>query len=275
MYSSADSTFSIAMSLRTAMDDIYMSRYVIWRLFLRDFTVQFRQKILGYFWAVIGPLLAIATFVFMNKTGFLHPGDLSIPYPLFVFIGTGMWGIMIASLQTVSVGLLGNGDLLLRTNVPAIALALAGMAGHAYNITVHCVVLGIILVGVGYAPSWWIVFYPLLMVPLIILGIGFGLLLAVIGTVARDVSGIVMTFLGLLMYLTPVIYDAKFDYPLLQWLVRGNPIAYLVDMPRTLVIQGQFRDLPAFGLSVLLSIGVLVLGVHGFYMIKDKVAERL
>jgi len=99
-YRAADSAFPIGMSLRTAIDDICMSRDVIWRMFLRDFLMQFRQKILGYFWAVIGPLMAIATFVFINKTGFLHPGDVGIPYPLFVFVGTGLWGIMIASLQT-------------------------------------------------------------------------------------------------------------------------------------------------------------------------------
>jgi ABC-type polysaccharide/polyol phosphate export permease len=274
-YSADGAGLSIIGSVRAAIVDIYSARYVIWRLFVRDFVAQFRQKVFGYFWAVLSPLLAIASFVFMMRTGYLNPGAIDIPYPLFVYIGTGLWGIMIATLQTVSGGLLSNGDLLMRTSVPPIALAVAGLAGLFYSVLINTVVLVLVLLFVGYVPSPAIVLYPVLMLPLIVLGLGMGLVLAVVGTVARDLTTVVISLFTLLMYVTPVVYEAKFGNPILKAIVNYNPMTYLIEFPRNLVTLGKPEPLMPFVYSSLMTMLVLVLGIHGFYLIKDKVVERL
>ena len=275
IYRAEARAFSLFGSLRAAARDVSASRYVIWRLFLRDFTVQFRQKILGYFWAVIAPLAAIASFVFMAYAGVLRPGTTEVPYPLYVYFGTAYWGMMIATLTTVANGLLGNSELLLRTNVPAIALALAGMANNAYNIVVSTLVFVLVLLISGFTPSPYAVLYPVLMLPMVLLGLGIGLMLAVIGAVARDVTSIVTTMLGFLMYLSPVVYVTNFQQPLLRAIVAYNPLTYLIDMPRELVLMGRTTGWEGFALASLFSLVVLALGIHGFYLIKDKVVERL
>lgn len=275
VYSAGDRSFSPLSSLREAYKDILNSRHVIWRLFLRDFIGQFRQKILGYFWAVLAPLASIASFVFMAATGYLNPGDVQVPYPLFVFVGTGLWGIMIATLATVSSGLLGNSELLVRTNVPAVALALAGMANLLYGILTNTLVLLLILVMTGFTPSPWLGLYPILMLPLVVLGMGIGLLLATIGAVARDITTMVTTALGLVMYLTPVIYEANFQHPVLRAIVTYNPLTYLIQVPRDLVLHGGAENWLGFSLACLFASVVLILGVHSFYLIQDKVVERL
>ena len=58
----------IIWGLRRAIEDIVASRHVITRLFWRDFIAQFRQKVLGYFWALLSPLLGIFSFF----VSFLH-----------------------------------------------------------------------------------------------------------------------------------------------------------------------------------------------------------
>lgn len=266
---------SIAASLRTAAREIIQSRHVIVRMFIRDFVTQFRQKLLGYFWAVIAPLLGIVSFVFMNEAGFLNPGEIGYPYPLFVYVGTSIWGVMIATLGVVSGGLLGNSDLMLRTNIPPIALAIAGLAGIVYSVLVNTASLLLVLLITGFTPSPWAIFYPFLMIPAILAGTGIGLILAVIGTVARDVSSAVITLLGLAMYITPVIYVTEFEHPILRAVVTYNPIAYLVDFPRALVLQGVPTNWHGFLYSCGFVILLLCVGIHGFYLIKDKAAERL
>jgi lipopolysaccharide transport system permease protein len=265
----------IFSSLDAAANEIWLSRFVIWRLFIRDFVVQFRQKILGYFWTIIAPLLTMASFVFMNFTGILNPGDVPIPYPLFVFFGTSLWGSLILTVSTVSGGLLSQSDLVLRTNVPRIALALAGLGNVFYNVMVNLLVLISILLILRVTPSWWAVLYPLMILPIMALGIGIGLLLAVIGAVARDVTTIVVNVLGLIMYVTPVIYAADFPNPIVQKLVTFNPLTYLVDVSRNIFFVGKFEALGGFLVACGFSLIVFLLGIHGFYLIKDKVAERL
>ena len=70
-------------------------------------------------------------------------------------------------------------------------------------------------------------------------------------------------------------YAAKFENPLLRLLVTLNPMTYLVEFPRNLVCLGVAQPLGGFVLATAFSFGVLVLGIHGFYLIKDKVVERL
>lgn len=262
-------------SLCLAFRELFWSRHVIWHLFKRDFVASFRQKLLGYLWIVVAPLLGIASFVFMQSTGILNPGDIGIPYPIYVYIGTTVWGLLINSVTTVAGGLIANTDLIMRTNIPKIGLALTGMANLSYNLLVNLLVLLLILAYFQIPPSPWALLYPLTVLPIVFLGVGLGLMLAVVGAVARDVTVMFVTLLNLAMYVTPVVYTAQFSQPLLQKIVRWNPLTYLVDASRSLFVLGAIADPAAYGLAIIFAIFVLWLGIHSFYLIKDKVTERL
>jgi len=74
---------------------------------------------------------------------------------------------------------------------------------------------------------------------------------------------------------TPVVYTAHFSQPLLNLVVHWNPLSYLVDAPRSLFVLGRIADPAGYAWSILFSIIVLWVGLHAFYLIKDKVTERL
>lgn len=262
-------------SILLAFRELYFSRHVIWHLFKRDFMAGFRQKLLGYLWVVLTPLLGIVSFVFMQMTGILNPGETGIPYPIYVYIGTSIWGLLIGAITTVSGGLIGNADLVMRTNIPKIGLAMTGLANLCYNLLVNVFLLLLILLLFRLPPSPWALFYPVAILPMILLGVGIGLILSVVGAVARDVTVILTNLINLLMYITPVIYTAQFSQPLLQALVRWNPLTYLVDAPRSLFMLGRVPHPSGFVLSIIFSLIITWLGIHAFYLIKDKVTERL
>jgi ABC-type polysaccharide/polyol phosphate export permease len=274
-YEAVGDAIGPVQSMVTAGRDLYWSRHVLWHLFKRDFVAGFRQKLLGYLWIVLVPLLGIASFVFMQWTGILNPGTTPFPYAVYVYIGTSVWGMFMSALGTVSNGLIANTDLVMRTNIPKIGLAVTGMASMAYSLCVNLVVLVILLLMFRMKPSLGILLYPLTMLPIILLGAGIGLILSVVGAVARDVTGMFTTLINLVMYVTPVVYTAQFNNPALQAIVYWNPLTYLVDTPRSVLALGTVPSPIGFALSTLLSVLVLWVGVHSFYLIKDKVAERL
>ena len=262
-------------SVILAFRELYWSRHVLWHLFVRDFVAGFRQKLLGYLWIVLVPLIGIASFVFMQWTGILNPGQTEFPYPIYVFIGTTIWGLFINAMTVVANGLISNTDLVMRTNIPKIGLAVTGLATLSYNLLVNLVVLVLLLFAFRLTPSIWSVLYPLTVLPIIMLGVGLGLILSVVGAVARDVTGMFSTLINLVMYITPVVYTAQFANPYLQEAVRWNPLTYLVDAPRSLFVLGKIPDPIGYTLSILFSITILWMGIHAFYLIKDKVTERL
>lgn len=274
-YTAMGQSLSPLSSLRQAFAELYWSRHVVWHLFKRDFVVGFRQKLLGYLWIVLAPLIGIASFVFMYATGILNPGDIGYPYPIFVFIGTTLWTTFITAMSNVANGLIGNTDLVMRTNIPKIGLAVTGLAPLCYSIVVGFVVLAIVMTTVRLMPSPWALLYPVALLPIIVLGVGMGLILSVVGAVARDVTGMITTLINLVMYVTPVVYETKFEHPLLRFIVRWNPLTYLVDTPRSIFVLGRVPAPLGFMFATVLAFVVLWVGIHAFYLIKDKVSERL
>ena len=127
----------------------------------------------------------------------------------------------------------------------------------------------------GQSPSIWLLIYPLALLPIILFSFGLGLLFSVIGTIAKDLGNIVLSTLNLLLFISPVVYMPNFNHPLLSLVITWNPFTYLVDFPRAVLVLGEFRGEYGYLLSSLFSIALVLIGIHSFYLIKDKVAEQL
>jgi lipopolysaccharide transport system permease protein len=266
----------IIWGLRQATQDIVASRHVIARLFWRDFIAQFRQKVLGYFWALLSPLLGILSFVFLFFIGVLNPGQGEIPYTLYVLVGSTIWGCLPGAMGAVSGGLQAQADLIMRTRIPKIALAVSSLAGLLYGILISMITMTIIFVATGVTPTWWFLAYPLLVLPMVLLGTAAGLVLSVLGTIARDLTPMASQILALTMYITPIIYvQSTIQNKFVKTLIVWNPITYLVDIPRSLMCLGRTDN---GGIFILVSSGAVILvalGLRIFYLLEDLVAERL
>ncbi len=262
--------------LQRAAADIAASKHIIVRLFWRDFIAQFRQKLFGYFWALLSPLLGIASFLFLFFIGVLRPGEGEIPYPAYVMVGSTIWGCLPGSMGAVSGGLQAQADLIMRTRIPKLALALSSLAGLLYGILISMVTMTIIFILTGTTPTWWLFAYPLLALPMVLLGTSVGLVLSVLGSIARDLTPMVTQVLALVMYVTPVIYvHSTIQNAFVKTLIDWNPMSYLVDVPRSLICLGYADNAGVF-LIVAMGTGVLVaLGLRIFYLLEDLVAERL
>jgi len=262
--------------LRQAGEDITASRHVITRLFWRDFIAQFRQKILGYLWALLGPLLGIVSFLFLFFVGVLKPGEGEIPYAVYVLMGSTIWGCLPGAMGAVSSGLQTQADLILRTRIPKLALAISSLAGVSYSILISMVTMAIVLMAVGIKPTWWFLAYPLLALPMILLGAAMGLVLSVLGTIARDLTPLVTQALSLVMYITPVIYlHSTIQSPVVRSIIEWNPITYLVDVPRSLICLGRADNIGIYLAVAGVTIALVTVGLRIFYLLEDLVAERL
>jgi len=262
--------------IQQAHSDIWTSRHVIARLFLRDFVAQFRQKLLGYLWALLGPLLGIISFLFLYVAGVLQPGEGAMPYTLYVLLGSNIWSCLPGAMGTVSGGLQAQADLIMRTRVPKIALAVSSLANMCYSIMLSLITTLIVFIFCGLVPTWWFLLYPLLILPMILLGVAIGMVLAVLGTIAKDLTPMVSQGLTLLMYITPVIYlRSTIGSPIIQVLIDYNPITYLVDVPRALMVTGQAENVSIYLMVATGAIVLAIIGIRAFYLLEDLVAERL
>jgi lipopolysaccharide transport system permease protein len=245
-------------------------------LFWRDFVARFRQTILGYLWALLGPILGILSFLFLYLIGVLKPGEGEIPYALYILVGSMIWGCLPGAMGAVSGGLQAQADLIMRTRIPKLALAVSSLAGLIYGILISMITMAMVFLVMGLTPTWWFLAYPLLVLPMVLFGTAIGLVFSVLGTIARDLTPMASQALALVMYITPVIYlHSTIQNHYLRTLIDWNPISYLVDIPRSLICLGRADDIDTYLLASAGTMLLVVLGLRIFYFLEDLVAERL
>ncbi|NDJ54375.1 MAG: ABC transporter permease, partial [Chloroflexi bacterium] len=143
------------------------------------------------------------------------------------------------------------------------------------NFSIAFVLNIIVLLAFGVIPSWQTIFLPLVALPLFLLGGGIGLLTSMVTVLSIDFDQIVTRGLGLLLYLTPIIYSSDIDSELIQTLIRWNPLTYLVCSVRDIMIYGRLYDNLGFAICAGLSLIVFMVSWRIFFVSEDKIVQRM
>jgi len=255
--------------------NIIQSRELIWQLFKRDFFASYKKSFLGITWILVAPIMGIVSWVFLNITGMLRPGDVGIPYPAYVLVGTSMWGLFMGFFNSANDTLSAGQALVMQVNYPHEAMLFKQTSQHLANFLITFFVNIAVLLSFGVIPSWKIIFFPLIVLPLFFLGAAVGLISSMISIVAVDISKIINMGMGLAMYLTPVIYSGRTDDPLARSIIKWNPLTYLVCSARDIIIYGKLYDTAGFLICAMMAFLLFMISWRLFYVSEGKIIERM
>lgn len=255
--------------------NIVSSRELIWQLFRRDFLMAYQKSFLGITWIFISPIIGIVSWVFMNATGVLNPGDVGIPYPAYVLLSSSVWGLFMGFYGAAAGTLGAGGGFIMQVKYPHESLLVKQTAQHLANFVLGFIFNLLVLFVMGVTPSWKIIFFPLAILPLFLLGAGIGLVISVISVVAVDLTHGFNFAFGLLFYITPVIYSSQIENPLLQTIMQYNPLTYLVGNARDLIIYGTFSHPDRFFYAALFALLVFLFSWRLFFISEQKVIEKM
>ena len=255
--------------------NVWSARGLVWQLFKRDFTAAYKKSFIGYTWAFIAPLLGVAQWVFLQMTGMLNPGDTDVAYMPYVLIGTSMWGLFMGFYGAGKGTLQSGKDLVLQVNYPHEALLFKQTAQHLATFFITFIINVVVLLASRELPSWGILFFPLVALPLFFLGAAVGLIVSMISVVAVDLSWAINTLMGLLMLVTPVVYTAKGKGPFVQAVVKWNPLTYLVCSCRDIIIDGRLYHAQSYFICAAASFVLFLISWRLFYVSEHKLVERM
>ena len=251
------------------------ARELIWQLFKRDFFASYKKSFIGITWIFISPIVGIISWVFLQKTGMLHPGELGIPYPAFVLVGTTMWGLFIGFFNSAKQTLSSGKALVMQVNYPHEALLFMQTAQHLANFLITFVITIVVLILFDVMPSWKMIFFPFVILPLFFLAAAIGLVVSMVSVLSIDFDKMVNVVLGLMMWITPVIYSETVDNQLVQTLISWNPLTYLVCSARDIIIYGRLFDTTGYCICSGLSLILFLVAWRLFYISEDKIIERM
>lgn len=253
--------------------ELYASRELIWRLFIRDWSARYRQSALGYLWAVITPIIAIGTFLLLNRAGIFNIGSTDVPYPLFALIGLSVWQLFASGLTAGCNSIVTAGGMVSKINFPREVLVIASVAQVLFEFLIKFVLILVFFFVFRFAPPWWgIVLFPLAVLPIFALTLGMGLVFSLVNGVIRDTVNIVTLGTMFLMFLTPVLYPISGDKSIF---FKVNPLYSLVNAPRELIMYGYIKEPASFIVMSVLSVLVLLISWRFFHLAETKIPERL
>ncbi|MGP1521262.1 MAG: ABC transporter permease [Treponema sp.] len=207
------------------------------RIFIRrDFVIKYKQTILGPAWYVINPLISsiIYTFVFGHLASLKTDG---LPYILFYYTGTMLWGFFsgcfndAVNLFSVNQGVFG------KVYFPRLVVPISNVAGGLMKVTIQFLFLFIfyiyyLAIGVNITPSFYILFFPFILLWIALLANGIGMIISSITTKYRDLRILVDFALNIAMYGTAVVYPLSQIPEKYQWLSYINPLNAPIELCR-------------------------------------------
>jgi lipopolysaccharide transport system permease protein len=254
--------------------NLFQSRELIWRLFLRDFSAKYRQSLLGILWAIINPLITVGIFVFLNRSGILNIGETSIPYPVFALIGISIYGVFSTGLPACSNSIIGAGPMVVKINFPKISLVIAAMGQAVVEFSVRLVLIAAVFIIFGIVPKWTSIFLPVALLPILLLTLGIGLFLSLLVGVFRDIIHVVPLFTTLLLFLVPALYPAP-QAGLLVTVNRWNPLSHLIIGCRDIITSGGLSNPSGFLWASIFSILIFLISWRVFFLSEPRIAERV
>jgi lipopolysaccharide transport system permease protein len=254
--------------------ELVSSHELIWRLFLRNFKAKYRQTILGFLWALIMPLLAVGTFVFLNRSGVLNIGKVDIPYPAYALLGLTVWHIFAGGLKACSNAIVAGGSMVVKINFPKEVLVLSSLGEALIETLVRLALTAFVFALYKVVPAWTVILFPLTLIPILLLTLGLGFMFSLLNAVFRDVANIVSLSTTFLLFITPILYpEPKASF--FKTFTIFNPLAVLVSGPRDLVIKGYLTQPDSFLFYSGLSLVFFLISWRLFHLAELRIAERV
>ena len=230
----------------------------------RDITVRYRQTILGTTWIFASALVTAGLFSFVFGRIAQLPTN-GVPYFVFSYVGLLAWNLFSQGLSNASTSMTPNSALISKIYFPRLVLPLSTLASTITTTLISIGILAALLVGYGIVPTWRVVLLPVWLLLALVVGLGFGLILASLAVAYRDISYATPVLISMLLYLSPVAYSLEAVPDSLRNLYLLNPIATMVEGTRWAVLDtGYLPPTWAVVYAVAFAVVTLVVGMVVF-----------
>jgi len=255
-------------------DDLRRSYNLGWRLFVRDFVSRYKQRVLGVLWVLIIPLVAALSFTLLANSEVLQIQGMDVPYPIYVFVGVTFWNIIQGSIISLSNILNDARSIILQVNFPRVSLLISPFFTVILNFFIQLLFFFFICFFFKFNFPLFNIFYILCLIPAVFIGIGIGMLLAIIGAVIKDIGNIITYLFQFLLLVTPIVYPRP-ENSTIGDLASLNPLYYLVVVPRDLFLFGSSSEILPYFYFSLLAVALFFIGWRFYTVAVVRITEKV
>jgi lipopolysaccharide transport system permease protein len=178
--------------------------FLVWR----DIKVLYKQTILGFAWAIIRPFFSMIVFSIVFGRLAQVPSD-GLPYPIFSYTALVPWTYFSTAMSSSTQSLISNAGMLSKVYFPRLVIPMTPVLAKLVDFGISFLLLGLLMIWYGIAPTWNVLFLPVLILLMILTASGIGMWLSALAIQYRDVRFAAPFIVQLLMYAAPVVWPAS------------------------------------------------------------------
>jgi lipopolysaccharide transport system permease protein len=203
-------------------------RDLIYFLVWRDIKVLYAQTILGFFWAILQPLLQIVIFtIVFGKVAKVSTEG--IPYILFSTVAIIPWTYMSQAMSQSSQSLIIGQNMLGKIYFPRVAFPITPVFARLVDFGISIFIILCVMLYYRVLPSWNLLLFPLFFAMMISVPLGVGMWLSALAIRFRDVKHAMPFIIRMLIYSAPIVYSASSIPETYRMLYSLNPIVGVIE----------------------------------------------
>lgn len=263
------------------LNELWRYRDLIAMFVKRNFTVLYKQTILGPAWIILNPLITTVIFNVVFGGMANMPTD-GVPGFLFYMAGNTVWTFFANCVNNTANTFVTNSQVFGKVYFPRLTMPISQVLTSLINFGIQAAMYLLFWVhffatGSGVTFTLWVLAVPFVMLEVMLLGLGVGIIVSSLTTKYRDLAIAVGFGVQLWMYASPVVYPLSMldNSPRLRVLVQLNPMTSPIEIFRMATLGTG--TVTAFGIvySLIFTAAALVLGVVLFSRIEKTFMDTV
>jgi lipopolysaccharide transport system permease protein len=267
-------------SLAALARSLWQHRNLIAQLTRREVVGRYRGSVMGLAWSFMTPILMLVVYTFVFSVVFKArwgtSGDESrADFAVVLFVGMIVYGLFAEMVNRAPGLILANANYVKKVVFPLEILPVVSMGGAVFHALVSILVLVVAIVMTNGVFAWTALLLPVVILPLLIATLGLVWCLAALGVYLRDVGQTVGIFTTVALFLSPVFYPMSALPENFQIALQLNPLTFIIEQCRAVVIFGQWPQWQGLALYTFISVMVAWAGFWWFQKTRKGFADVL
>jgi lipopolysaccharide transport system permease protein len=254
------------------------NRELVLQLIRQEISGRYRGSIVGVAWSLLTPLLMLAIYTFVFSVIFgarWTPGveQSRGEFAVILFAGLAVFNVFADCVVRAPTLILSNANYVSRVVFPLELLPVVAMGNALFHFCASMVVWVVVAAIVMDGLPVTALLLPAVMVPLVLATLGVSWLLASLGVYLRDVSQFTTIIVTGLLFLSPIFYPLEAVPEKYRGVLLVNPMGYVVQSAREVLVHGQIPGLGFWLLATAMSGMVAALGFWWFQKTRKGFAD--
>lgn len=229
------------------ISSFWRNKRLIMQLSKREVLGRYRGSALGLSWSFFNPILMLVIYTFVFSVVFkarwgASPDESKTDFAIILFVGLFIHGLF-AECVNRSPGLItSNVSYVKKVVFPLEVLPWVAFTSALFHAAISLMVLLLAQLIINHSIPLTALLLPIVVLPLFLGIMGMSWLFASLGVYLRDISQITVMFTTVMLFMSAVFFPITALPEKYQFWIRINPLAYIIEQSRNVLIFGQAPD---------------------------------